>query len=248
MSTIHDEEGLILHTTKAMLIKAETLRDYTLENAEGGIGPVSELYFDDDWTIRYLATDTRKWTGCKRVIIPTDTLTGGIDTKRNIKTSLTNQQVHEVPSPARVRRKTRGELRHLSPPDGRPIPFYREGILSWKTPTTRDQTLEESPDPAQGILRVDGFNLRGIREVTGYQLRAADGNIGVIADFIIDIETWNIRFLIIDPRYWWLGSKIAVTPDWTKKLRWSEGSLSAPLPRKAVQVAPVPRGGLAFHS
>ncbi|MEQ1843120.1 MAG: PRC-barrel domain-containing protein, partial [Verrucomicrobiales bacterium] len=80
------------------------------------------------------------------------------------------------------------------------------------------------------------------------ELHAADGSIGEIKDFIIDDETWKIRFLIVEPRYWWLGSRIAVSAEWIWQVNWSEGRLSLTLPRTTVQVAPALRGGLALHS
>jgi len=39
-----------------------------------------------------------------------------------------------------------------------------------------------------------GSHLRSTNEVTGYNLLASDGEIGHVDDFIIDDETWTIRF------------------------------------------------------
>jgi hypothetical protein len=38
-------------------------------------------------------------------------------------------------------------------------------------------------------------------------IQAADGEIGHVEDFIIDDETWAIRYLAIDTRNWWPGKK-----------------------------------------
>ena len=50
-------------------------------------------------------------------------------------------------------------------------------------------------------------NLRSTHEVSGYHIQAAAGEIGHVEDFIIDDETWAIRFLIIDTQNWWPGKK-----------------------------------------
>lgn len=237
-----------LRTITAMLMNTTPLREYTLKNPEGGIGPLRDLYFDDDWTIRYLAADTGGWLNGRQVLIPTGTLTGRIDSDRSIETRLSNHQINDAPSAATLIRKTGAGQGHHPRPDVRPIPFYRGGILSWRTPTTRDQASEPTSFPAGGNPNPRPVMVHGVHEVTGYELHAADGRIGTIKDFIIDDETWKIRFLIVEPRYWWLGSRIAVSAEWIRQVNWSEGRLSLTLPRTTVQVAPAPRGGLALHS
>jgi len=50
-------------------------------------------------------------------------------------------------------------------------------------------------------------HLRSTHEVTGYHLQALDGEIGHIEDFVIDDETWAIRYLIVGTKNWWPGTK-----------------------------------------
>jgi hypothetical protein len=42
--------------------------------------------------------------------------------------------------------------------------------------------------------------LRSTHDVTGHRIQAADGEIGHVENFIIDDETWAIRYLVIDTR------------------------------------------------
>jgi len=48
-------------------------------------------------------------------------------------------------------------------------------------------------------------HLRSTHDVRGHHNQAADGGIGHVEDFIIDDETWAIRYLIIDTKNWWRG-------------------------------------------
>jgi hypothetical protein len=50
-------------------------------------------------------------------------------------------------------------------------------------------------------------HLRSTHQVTDYHIQAKDGEIGHVEDFIIDDETWAIRYLIVDTRNWWPGKK-----------------------------------------
>ena len=55
---------------------------------------------------------------------------------------------------------------------------------------------------AERIRREFGLDshLRSTDEVTGYQIEAADGEIGHVAGFVIDDEDWAIRYMEVATR------------------------------------------------
>lgn len=65
--------------------------------------------------------------------------------------------------------------------------------------------------------------LRSTRELTGYVLEATDGEIGRCHDFLLDDETWTIRYMVADTGKWLPGRKVVVSPislgdpDWLKR-------------------------------
>ena len=46
------------------------------------------------------------------------------------------------------------------------------------------------------------LHLRSANKVTGYHIEATDGDIGHVEDFIIDGETWEIRYMVVDTQNW----------------------------------------------
>jgi hypothetical protein len=58
----------------------------------------------------------------------------------------------------------------------------------WKTPPKG----EKAWDP----------HLRSTDSVSGHSIQATDGEIGHVEDFIIDDETWAIRYLVVATRNW----------------------------------------------
>ena len=60
--------------------------------------------------------------------------------------------------------------------------------------------------------------------MTGYHIRASDGEIGHVEDFLVEDADWSIRYLVVDTKNWWPGKKVLIAPhsareiDWTKKL------------------------------
>ena len=68
-------------------------------------------------------------------------------------------------------------------------------------------------------------HLRGTHAVSGYTIHAKDGDLGHVEDFIVDDETWVIRYLIVNTGNWWPGKKILVSPEWIKRVSWSESKV-----------------------
>ncbi|MEJ2560932.1 MAG: PRC-barrel domain-containing protein [Anaerolineae bacterium] len=80
---------------------------------------------------------------------------------------------------------------------------------------------EGGPDP----------HLRSTREVTGYYIQAEDGQIGHVEDFIVDDDTWIIRYLVINTRNWLPGKKVLVAPQWVDRVSWLGSKVFVDLPR-----------------
>ena len=81
-------------------------------------------------------------------------------------------------------------------------------------------------------------NLRSADEVRGYDIMARDGDIGHVEDFLIDDETWAIRYLIIDTRDLLPGKKVLLSPDWSKDIVWTLKQVEVGLTRDTIKQAP----------
>ena len=51
---------------------------------------------------------------------------------------------------------------------------------------------------------------RSIHEINKYRIHAIDGEIGNVGDFIVDIEGWVIRYIIVDTKNWLPGKKVII--------------------------------------
>jgi sporulation protein YlmC with PRC-barrel domain len=81
-------------------------------------------------------------------------------------------------------------------------------------------------------------HLRSTHDVTGYHILALDGEIGHVDDFIIDDETWAIRYLVVATKNWWPGKKILMSPRWIEDVSWEEREVKVGLTRESIQAAP----------
>ena len=81
-------------------------------------------------------------------------------------------------------------------------------------------------------------HLRSTHEVTGYRFLALDGEIGHVDDFIIDDETWAIRYLVAATKNWWPGKKVLISPKWIESVSWGDKEIAIGLSRDTIKAAP----------
>ena len=81
-------------------------------------------------------------------------------------------------------------------------------------------------------------HLRSTHDVSGHHIQAVDGEIGHVEDFIIDDETWAIRYLIINTRNWWPGKKVLVSPQWIERVSWIQSKVFVNLSRETIKHSP----------
>lgn len=219
-----------------MLIKVKTLKGFKLDSLDGEIGKVKEFYFDDShWTIRYLVADTGNWLTDRQVLISPYALVAINKEKNNISINLDKKQIENSPSLDSDKPVSRQfELSYYD--------YYGWGMY-WGGPNMwgrysyieRDRELwnvnsqiEKTWDP----------HLHSTKEVSTYHIHASDGDIGHVADFIIDDETWAIRYIIIDTKNWWPGKKVLISPQWIEKINFDESKVYINLKRETIQQSP----------
>jgi hypothetical protein len=81
-------------------------------------------------------------------------------------------------------------------------------------------------------------HLRSVSAVKGYHIRASDGEIGHIQNFLIDDAVWSIRYLIVDTSNWWFGKHVLVSPYAVKTIEWSDRAVSLEVDRDQVKASP----------
>jgi hypothetical protein len=222
-----------------MLNKAQTLKGYKLHSLDGEIGKIKEFYFDDHyWTIRYLVADTGNWLTGTQVLISPYALSAVNKKEHYIVIDLTKKQIEDSPSLNTDKPVSRqfeeGYYEYYG------WPMYWGGPFMWGSYPSypyivRDR--EKWREATQGENAWDP-HLRSTYDVSGHHIQAADGDIGHVEDFIIDDETWAIRYLIVATQNWWPGKKVLVSPQWIERVSWSESTVFVNLTREAIRQSP----------
>jgi hypothetical protein len=219
-----------------MLISATSLKGFKLEGLDGEIGKAREFYFDDRfWTVRYLVADTGGWLTGRQVLISPHALVGVVKENEQIVVNLNKMQIEESPSLESDKPVSRQYEEDYYGYHG--WPTYWSGTEMWGhfPGIVRDRDLWNSA--------VDGKwawdpHLRSTHEVTGYDIAAKDGELGHVEDFIIDDETWAIRYVVMTTRYWLSGKRFLIAPKWIEGVNWGESNISVNLTRDEIKASP----------
>jgi hypothetical protein len=218
-----------------MLTNAAHLKGLVIRATDGEIGTVDQFYFDDEtWGIRYLTVETGGWLAGREVLIsPVSVIVADWQGKR-LDVALTMKQVENSPNIDTHRPVSRQDEATYLGYYGYPHywGFYPMGLVdptaNFNGEVLADKIRRESTDS----------HLRSTNAVTGYSIEATDGEIGHVDGFVLDDETWNIRYMEVATRNWWPGKKVLVSPSWIRRVSWMHSTVYVGLSREAIQTGP----------
>jgi uncharacterized protein YrrD len=224
-----------------MLIKIKTLVGYKLDGLDGEIGKVKEFYFDDrHWTIRYLVANTGNWLTGRQVLISPYALVVVNKEEQNITIDLTKEQIEK--SPPLDSDKPVSLQFEQSYYGFYEYPTYWGGPYNWGAYPyfIHDREAREREQGRESIKHQKAWDhhLRSTHAVKGYYIHATNGEIGHVEDFVIDDETWAIRYLIINTSNWWAGKKVLVSPHWIRNVSWDEKTVFINVSCETVKQSP----------
>jgi hypothetical protein len=220
-----------------MLIKAKTLKGYKLNGLDGEIGKVKEFYFDDQyWAIRYLVADTGNWLTDRNVLISPYALIAVNKDSELIDIDLTKKQIED--SPTLNSDKPVSQQFEVDYYGYYQWPMYWGGPKMWGAYPYIVRERDKWKESTQQDKKVWDPHLRSTDAVSGHNIQAKDGEIGHVEDFIIDDETWAIRYLIIDTKNWWAGKKVLISPLWIDRVSWKELKVFVSLSRESIKQSP----------
>jgi uncharacterized protein YrrD len=221
-----------------MIRSVRELRHVSVNATDGRIGFVEQVFFDDEqWTIRYLVVDTDREFNDRRVLVSPMAVTAqDVEAKGAISVSLTRRQAAE--SPDIDTEKPVSRQKELEYNNYFIFPVYWEGGGLWGAQSLPAELLRAPPvHPAAGGESAD-VHLRSSREVIGYRVKAVDGRIGHVEDFLYDDESWRVRYVEVDTRNWIGGLRVLVPPLTVQSVSWAARTITIVLPVETVRTAP----------
>jgi hypothetical protein len=223
-----------------MLRSLQDLEGYKVTASDGDIGVVQNFLLEDEhWMIRYLVARTDGFFDGRNVLISPVAFGQADWATRRLHVALTRDKVKQSPSvdtnlPV-SRQQERDYYRHYGSPA-----YWGYGGL-WGVgafpASLAAQTLNEKAE-AKRSDKTDDVHLRSVAEIRGYHIQGRDEAIGHLDDLIIDDETWQVRYLVIDTKNWWFGKKVLVAPHWASSVSWNERKIHVDMTRDAIKNSP----------
>ncbi|MBV9769398.1 MAG: PRC-barrel domain-containing protein [Bryobacterales bacterium] len=226
-----------------MLSNAKTLHGLKIRATDGELGSVDQFYFDDEtWAIRYLIADTGGWLGDRQVLISPISVIGEPDWQaKRLDVALTKSQVEHSPDINTHQPVSRQhEIAYFGYYG---YPFYWGDSNLWGPglyPATLANPLPAAREmmPATTETNSMDSHLRSSQEVKGYYVEASDGEIGHVDGYVVDFDTWAIRYIEVATRNWWPGKKVLVSPAWIERVSWDDFKVYTGLSRQGIEDAP----------
>ncbi len=241
-----------------MLRNTKDLENYAISAVDGPIGHVKDFYFDDDaWVVRYFVVDASSWLASRKVLISPISVHHPDWLKRTLPVSITKEQVKNSPDIDTDKPVSRQNEEQYMGYYGYPnywggggvwgdglypyamVPGYAGSGPDRVDRVERDREEEAYLRAERARHRNDDPHLRSCKAVTGYHIHATDGEIGHVAGYLVDDETWAILYLIVDTSNWWVGHKVLIAPAWITGVHWPNETVSINLSRESVKGAPV---------
>lgn len=221
-----------------MLRNTSEITGYILRARDEDIGRCRDFLFDDDrWTIRYMVASTGGWLPKQKVLVSPASIDDPEWKSRRLRLRLTKDRLESAPRLYEDEPVTRSYERIWARHHG--LRAYWVGGGLWGAgahPAALYGARHEADDLAPSST--SDPCLRSTKEVTGYHIAALDGEIGHVEDFILDDQTWTIRYLVIDTRSWLPAKKVLVSPAWVNDVSWAARKVYIDLTRESVKNAP----------
>jgi hypothetical protein len=229
-----------------MLRNASAIKGYVITASDGRIGTVSDFLFDDaSWLIRWLVVDTGNWLTGRKVLLAPSVL-GHLDPNGSeFSVSLTMQQVKNSPdidTERPVSRQIESDIYDYygwSPYWGTGAGYLGFGFGGGATaPLPSPRSRRRAEDIAAARRSDDDPHLRSVEAVTGYHIHASDGEIGHVADFLVEDSDWSIHEIVVDTKNWWPGKNVLISPRLIREIDWMDNAVKLNVDRERVKDSP----------
>ncbi len=221
-----------------MLRSVKEITGYRLRATDGEIGRCKDFLFDQEqWNIRYMVADTGKWLPGRKVLVSQVSLGEPDWSSRLFTVKLTKEQVeHSPPLDLDAPVSRQYEIKYHNHYG---LPHYwsefgvRGGVAYADLPYAEKKVEIDTAEQQSG-----DDHLSSAHEVTGYHIRASDGGIGHVEDFIVDDETWTVRYIMVDTHNWLRRQTVLVAPTWIDSVDCAKNKVIVDLTREQVKNSP----------
>jgi hypothetical protein len=186
-----------------MLQRVDELRGFTIHATDGDIGRVCDLYIDEHrWTIRYIVVDIRHRLPGRRILLSPVSVENADWAHREIIVTLSRDQIGESPGVDSDQPLGRERIALLRECYTLPYSWALGGFFSGSAPSARR--------PRAARRRSGDPHLRSTRLLGSYGIQAVDGDVGHVDGFLVDDDSWDLPYVVVNTLRWWQSNRVLV--------------------------------------
>jgi hypothetical protein len=223
------------------------LKGFSIHATDGRIGTVNDFLVDDrTWKIRWLVVEIGSWLTERKILVHPSAIGKANYEREELPVRLTRLKMKDSPSilsdePVSTKMEN-SVFDHYGwdPIWGGNSYFgtypYEIGSIYTPTPNGRDGSLPET----SCVVSADDSDphLLSMNAIEGYHIKAKDGPIGHIDNFLVDEDNWDVRYLVVDTRNWLPGRSVLISPYAVTVASWLDRDVSVDVTREQVKESP----------
>lgn len=224
-----------------MLRSLKDLLTYNIEATDGGIGHVHDFYFDDvAWNVRYLVADTGSWLPGRKVLLSPVAIESADWDGRKLCVNLPRTFIKESPPVDTEKPISRQKEEELTTHFHWPA-YWGSGLLMPITPPPAAFAEADRQDAEAREIKAKAAdpNLRSVHEIIGYSVNAVDGRIGYVGDFIVDDETWNLKYMVVSLGELTSNREFLVFAELINLIDWSDSQIYIGMKMEQIEKSPL---------
>lgn len=224
--------------TQATVGSLDALISARIHASDKPIGKVFDFYFEQrTWTVRYFVIDTRVWLPGRMVLIAPPSVEGADWDEGIVHMALTSDQIEHSPhvdSKVTISREHETMLAKyfgwLPYWESRPLPeSISRSVAAEALPQDRID-LERNRKPES--------TLSAFKETLDYDLAAVDGEMGAMQDFLVDPQTWEIRYVTADIGTLFHKHLVVLSTDWLAGISWAQRQVRTKMTKDRIRSSP----------
>jgi sporulation protein YlmC with PRC-barrel domain len=213
-----------------------SLVGYAISAQDGPIGTVKDFLFDDDtWSLKWLVVDTGNWLPGRQVLVPVSTMGTPFDVTRSISVGLSMERIKNSPGldfDQPVSRQAEATMFGYYGLD----PFIGAGLYPVSNSIAVPFDVQfVAPSERQPIPDTQDHRLRSMAAIKGYHCHATDGDLGFLADVLIDTYRSRVSDFVIDTGTWWPDQQVVIAPQSINVIRWRDSQIDLQLSRATIR-------------
>ncbi len=220
-----------------MLLSANHLLDFDVEAIDGNIGTVDDFYFDGkQWLVRYVVVDTGRIFPGKKVLLSPHSFGHCLPQQKIMPVNMERKTVKESPdssSELPVSKLHEIEIHKYY----NWAPYWDNDFVTSPSPLMMEPVIDEK-QRAEFEEKIKNVTLRSIKEIKGYHIKANDGQIGSIQDFILEDDNWTIRYIVVDAGTFLHGRKVLLSLEWVGDIDWASGTVKVDMSVEQIKNSP----------